>query len=429
MDIIKREKLTGLYYFDYFKEEAQRIINESGKRLAIYSVNINDFTYINHKYGYQEGDRVLVRIAEWLLENKNVVVSSRAYSDHFFMLVDIGSADIEEIAVLEDISCCEFVRKMRKKYPLVAFDVSIGMYEVEENENISAVVDKAELARRADEPGDKSRVILFREELMEKEIIRKSVVPIFKNAIDDNRVTAFYQPKISTEDHALVGAEALARIIDENGRVLSPNQFVNQLEESSLILELDLYILEQVHKDMTEWMAQNKKLTPISVNLSRVDFYDDTFIDKIKDIVSRYSIDSGLIVFEVTETMFFEDLDYMIEQVTQIKNLGYKISLDDFGSGYSSLGMVSKLPVDEIKFDRSFVQNSLDSDKGIKVIKGLIDTIRDVDIDIICEGIEKLSEEKIIAECGCDVIQGYLYDMPLKKENFAYKYLNESQGE
>ena len=143
----------------------------------------------------------------------------------------------------------------------------------------------------------------------------------------------------------------------------------------------------------------------------------------MKVIIDRYDIDKDYIVFEVTETMFFDNVEYMIERVNQIKQLGYKVSLDDFGSGYSSLSMVSKLPVDEIKFDRSFVQNSIDSTKGIKLIRGLINTIKGVDLDIVGEGIENKGEEKIMQECGCDVIQGYVYDRPLQKDRFALKYL------
>lgn len=424
MDIIKKEKLTGLMYFDFFKEEVQDYINTTDNKCVLYSINVDDFTYINHKYGYIEGDKVLVNIAEWLTSRENVVAASRAYSDHFFVLCTLDDGGIQRVVQEEEIRCHEFVRKMRKDYPLAAFNISLGLYELEDKENISSAVDKVELARRSDMHRENKHVAIYQEEMLLKDITRKSVIPMFQNALDDKRIIAFYQPKISASGHRLVGAEALARIIDADGNILSPYMFVSQLEQTSLICELDLRILELVHRDMTEWKNQGKELTPVSINLSRVDFYDELFLDKLRLIVGKYSIDPKYIIFEVTETMFFDDLDYMIEQVNQIKALGYRVSLDDFGSGYSSLSMVSKLPVDEIKFDRSFVQNSIDSDKGIKIISGLIDTIKGVELDIIGEGIENSQEEKIMMDCGCDVIQGYVYDMPLKKENFAYKYLS-----
>ena len=428
MDIIKKEKLTGLMYFDFFKEEAQDIINTTDKHIVLYSVNIDDFTYINHKYGYLEGDNVLGAVARWLTDRDNVVTASRAYSDHFFVLRTIDDSDAKRIVLDEEIRCYEFVRKMRQDYPLAAFDISMGIYIPESGENISSAVDKVELARRSDMHREHKHVAMYQDEMMLKDITRKSVVPMFKNAIENKRIIAFYQPKISAAGQKLVGAEALARIIDEDGSMLSPYQFVSQLEQTSLICDLDLYILEQVHRDMTEWKKQGMQLIPVSVNLSRVDFYDDMFLDKLRTIVGRYMIDAKYIIFEVTETMFFDDLDYMIEKVNQIKSLGYRVSLDDFGSGYSSLSMVSKLPVDEIKFDRSFVRNSIDTDKGIKIISGLIDTIKGVELDIIGEGIENADEERIMQDCGCDVIQGYVYDMPLKKENFACKYLKEDKN-
>ena len=125
MDIIKKEKLTGLMYFDFFKEEAQDIINTTDKHIVLYSVNIDDFTYINHKYGYLEGDNVLGAVARWLTDRDNVVTASRAYSDHFFVLRTIDDSDAKRIVLDEEIRCYEFVRKMRQDYPLAAFDISI----------------------------------------------------------------------------------------------------------------------------------------------------------------------------------------------------------------------------------------------------------------------------------------------------------------
>lgn len=423
MELIKREKLTGLLYFDFFKEEAQAIIDRNDNRLVLFSVNIDDFTYINHKYGYLEGDTVLIKMAKhFVIDNKKVLVASRAYSDHFFILSQICDG-VDETTISKEIDHYEFVRRMKQEYPLVAFDVSIGIYIIDKPEPISSAIDKVELARRSVDGNYKIPVAVYRDELMQKEITSQSIIPMFRHAMESNRVIAYYQPKINSYNKKIVGAEALARIIDEDGTILSPFQFVGQLEKTSLVSELDLFILEQVYKDMTEWKKQGKTLTPISINLSRVDLYDDCFTDRMKDIISKYSIDRKYLIFEVTETMFFDDLEYMIDRVNQIKDMGYKVSLDDFGSGYSSLSMVSKLPVDEIKFDRSFVQNSIDNDKGIRLMKGLVDTIKGVDLDIIGEGIETVNEEKIMQSCGCNVIQGYVYDKPLKKDEFVLKYL------
>lgn len=423
MEMIRREKLTGLLYFDCFKEEAQRIIDKTNKKYALFSVNVDDFTYINHKYGYKEGDEVLIKMAKhFVIENEYAIAASRAYSDHFFILSEVED-NVTEEQMAERFNHHGFVRKMKQEYPLVAFDISIGIYFITKPESMSSAIDKVELARRTVEGNHKIPVAVYREELMKNEITIKSIIPIFRHALENNRVIAYYQPKVNSYNKKIVGAEALARIIDEDGTVLSPYQFVGQLEKTSLISELDLFILEQVYKDMTEWKNQGLKLTPISINLSRVDFYDEFFTEKMLEIISNYSIDRDYVIFEVTETMFFDDLDYMIDRVERIKDMGYRVSLDDFGSGYSSLSMVSKLPIDEIKFDRSFVQNSIDTDKGIKLINGLVSTIKGVELDIICEGIENESEEQIMQSCGCDIIQGYVYDRPLTKNNFSTKYL------
>ena len=173
MDIIKKEKLTGLMYFDFFKEEAQDIINTTDKHIVLYSVNIDDFTYINHKYGYLEGDNVLGAVARWLTDRDNVVTASRAYSDHFFVLRTIDDSDAKRIVLDEEIRCYEFVRKMRQDYPLAAFDISMGIYIPESGENISSAVDKVELARRSDMHREHKHVAMYQDEMMLKDITRK----------------------------------------------------------------------------------------------------------------------------------------------------------------------------------------------------------------------------------------------------------------
>ncbi len=418
------EKLTGLLYYDCFIDEAQEIIDNSDGNLALLSFNINDFTYINHKYGYIKGDDVLLKTTEhFARDNERVVLASRAYSDHLFVIYNIEGLELTPESLEDVLKRGEFVRRMKQEFPLVAFEITVGVYLLEKGENASAGVDKVEIARRAANVNHRLPIVIYRDELLEKEINQKSVVPMFKNAIEDGRIEAYYQPKINSQDGKVVGAEALARIINVEGDLLSPYQFVQQLEETGLICDLDLFILEQVLTSMVEWKQKGMNLVPVSINLSRVDFYDEYFMNKMKEVLEKYPVDREYIVFEVTETMFFDDVDYMIAKAEEIKELGYKMSLDDFGSGYNSLSMVSKLPVDEIKFDRSFVQNSIHTDRGVKLIKGLIDTIKGVELEVISEGIETKSEEKIMQDCGCDVIQGYIYDKPLTKEDFCNKYL------
>ena len=170
-------------------------------------------------------------------------------------------------------------------------------------------------------------------------------------------------------------------------------------------------------------MDEGRPLTTISLNLTRVDLLEQGFVDSIHRAIVESGVPSGYFEFELTETVFCENITEITKQIDFLKEKGYKISMDDFGSGYNSLYMLGKIPVDIIKFDRGFVLNSLHGETGRTIMKNLIHTFTEVDFEIICEGIENREEESIVYSCGCNAVQGYLHDKPLPYYIFADKYL------
>lgn len=246
---------------------------------------------------------------------------------------------------------------------------------------------------------------------------------MFEEAMEDGRILLYLQPKFSIEEQKLIGAEALARICDKDGEIISPAYFIPTLEKSGLITYLDKRIIHILADTMKEWMEQGADLFVVSVNLSRLDFSEEGFIDELIEYIDLTGVPKQFIEFELTETVFCENLDYIVEQIKRLRSLGFRISMDDFGSGYNSLDVIGMVPADVIKFDRSFVLHSLKTKTGREVMSSLMSMFQRIDFEVLCEGIETEEEEQLVHECGCNQIQGYLHDLPLDAREFTKKYV------
>ena len=265
--------------------------------------------------------------------------------------------------------------------------------------------------------------IMFTEDLLKQSEDEARIIPLFEKNLTEGTLQVFYQPKISVARKALVGAEALSRLVDDDGTFLLPGAFIPVLEKTGKIVELDFYVLRKVLEQMQLWRGQGYTLFPISVNLSQLHFYHVNLVEDILSIVREYNIEPEYIEFEVTETVFISETALITEKLNRLRQYGFKVSVDDFGAGYSSLNLIGILPVDIIKLDKGFVSTSLKTVKGKEIVKGLIDILNRLQMNVICEGIEDKESEKIINSFGCDEVQGFLYDKPLPQAIFQRKYV------
>lgn len=220
-----------------------------------------------------------------------------------------------------------------------------------------------------------------------------------------------------------MGAEALSRLVDKDGKIISPAVFIPALEKTGRIVDLDFYVLSFVLKLIRSWLDKGIEPVPISFNLSRIHFYNENLVENIMELTERYNVPAKYVEIEVTESVFFEEEHLIIDKVEKLREHGYKVSVDDFGAGYSSLNLIGILPVDIIKLDRGFVKDSLKTKRGNDIIKGLIKILNEIELDIVCEGVETAEEEKIISDYGCKEVQGFLYDRPIPVNEFEKKYL------
>lgn len=426
---MKRDKLTELLYYDDFKETAQDMIRETDAPCMLVSMNVTNFKYINNVYGYEKGDKLLSGMADFYFHNNPYcLLASRIHSDRFVALVKLDEESLNGNMVehFDEISR-RFVHQVENEYPMAVLRINSGAYIVKDmEENISEMLDKAEMARRSIDSDYSATVCIFTEELEEKAKMEQRIIPLFEKALKEDTILVYLQPKIDIDSQQIVGAEALARLTDETGKIIPPNVFIPVLEKYGLVMQLDMYVARKVFKLLNTWKENGQTLIPISLNLSRIDFKQaDEWIEKMEQ-VEPLNVPKEYVEFEVTETVFFEDISMISSRVQQLRRKGFRISMDDFGTGFSSLNTLGMFPLDCIKFDRGFVQNSINSRKGLEIMAGLVDIFDKIDLDVICEGVETTNEEQIVRACGCKQVQGYLHDRPMPIVDFESKYVKKT---
>ena len=420
------DKLTGLYLFDDFIDVASKHLGkaDASSLYVLLSLDFSKFKYINREYSYSAGDKLIQDLAKTISGEEGCVVACRPYSDHLIGLFCFEKGEWEtekeRLKKLQE----DFCKAHKSQYPKTSVHLNIGVYIVEDiNEPVTSIIDKANIARRSIKGNYSVPYAVYTQKLQVLKEAESRLIPIFEKAIENDEILVYMQPKISVKKGGIRGAEALTRLIDEDGKIVPPDIFIPVLENSGKVLDLDWYVMKYVFKKIQEWQDEGRSIVPVSVNLSKLHFYNDSLVVDIIREFEQYNISTDYVEFEVTESVFFEEADLIIDKIEKLRQYGFKISVDDFGAGYSSLNLIGILPVDIIKLDKGFIKNSLNNRKGMEIIKGLIRILNEIDMDIVCEGIETKDEERIVYEFGCDSMQGFLYDKPIPIDNFEDKYI------
>lgn len=420
------DSLTGFYDLKTFLSEAHRLIQNKDVNYAMLDIDLSNFKYLNDFYGMDEGDRVISDMADYFFKStSNFCIGYRTMGDQFRALVTTNNFTEDEMVDHIVARNKEFERIMLKRYPNLYLHVYSGIYFItNRDEDIRRAIDKSHFAKKSIKGNFDITCKVYREWDFKENVANMRVINEFEQAIVNDNIVVYLQPKMRVSDHKLIGAEALARIIDSSGQIMSPAIFIPVLEQTGMIGRLDDIILEKTFQLMNHWQKSNYAALPVSVNLSRLQFSKSDLADKIIYMSEKYEIDPSLVELEITETIFIECLDEVSAIVMQLRLAGFTISVDDFGSGYSSLSLISSIPADVIKLDSSFAKKSLKSVSGRKIVESIVSMLKNINFDVICEGIETQEDENIIYEFGCDKIQGYLYDKPIPALLFEEKYLN-----
>ena len=408
----------GNVYF--FREKGQEMLQKNISDLYVLILDINKFKMINKAYGYKIGDNILFGVGEELQkifkENNSLICR---YSNDFFAVL-FESNDITKLLnkVVKNI---ENLKLKNNSYNL---SINIGVYKIKkEDTDITQVLDKAIIAHSISKGNVFDKYHIY-DEKIEKEIEEESKIENeMNNALVKKEFKVYYQPKIYTDTEKLYGAEALVRW-QHNGELIPPNKFIPLFEKNRFILKLDLYIFEQVCRDMKMWKEKYGKEAVISVNVSRQHFMEENFLEKYAMITTKYGINPNNIDLEITESAAVNDGIDIIEIMREMKQLGFLISIDDFGTGYSSLSMLQDMPADIIKIDKSFVDRIEKKEKNM--IDYILNIAKELNLETIAEGVETKEQREYLLEKDCDIIQGYYYSKPLPVDEFE-KYFNSKK--
>lgn len=408
---------SGLNTEGFIKECKQLIKEMIPYSYVIIFLDINKFKLFNQKYGFDNGDNILQHIYKVLVENiKSNELAYRSESDHFFLCLNESDKDVIQARLNNIISQINtFVQNINSASSL---KISQGAcFIADHNSDINMIQNYARLACKIN--SKKSNCTYYDSEIMD--IIKKEheLNELFEDSIINKDFKMYLQPKVDIDNNTIGGAEALVRWHIPGRGMIFPSDFIPLFEKNEKIITLDLYIFEEVCIFLKDWISQNQKPFPISVNVSRVHFRDKNFLDKFYSIKQKYSIPDNLIELELTESILFDyqEIDIIQKTINQIHDYGFLCSLDDFGSGFSSLGLLKDFSVDGLKMDKIFFDD-ITSKKSKCIISTLIELAKNLNIYVVAEGIETIEQLDFLKSIKCDMVQGYIYSKPLPVNEF-----------
>ena len=405
------DKLTGVYNKDKFYQVAHTcLIENMDKNYDIVTIDIDRFKIVNDLFGLEEGDKLLCYIADEIKKRaEEGTIYGRISSDHFAILrcTDAGAIQPEADLVLLN-------------YPLdMKISLSMGIYHViDRGMPINLMCDRAFLAADSIKENYVQHIAVYddshRDRLVQEQEILNDTVKAFLN----HEFVIYIQPKNSLETGEIVGGEALVRWIHPQKGKVAPNKFIPLFEKHGLIAQLDQLVLELTCRQLAEWKENGMKIVPISVNMSRMDFYNPNICEQVIDTVNKYHLDAQYIEFEVTESAYSSDMEVTYQVLKELQGHGFRILMDDFGSGYSSLNMLKDAPIDVLKLDLFFLSDSLETSRSRKIIEAIIHLAREIHMPVIAEGVENKEQLDFLQEVECECAQGYYFSRPIPCENF-----------
>jgi len=410
------DPLTGLANRSRHLNDLDQALSESlsgQRKWTLLHIDLDKFKQVNDGYGQSVGDRVIKLIAARL---KDTVGDSariaRLAADHFAVLIGDGRP-AEEMETLAETLLTEIHEPLHLNAGEIRLTGSIGIVLLQHDASDADEAHRnAGLAlRKAKAKGD--RAVFFSSEMLDDFQNHMRIERMLRLAIADREIEVHFQPQVNPATHQLAGVEALARWTHPAEGPISPALFIPIAEASGQIVDLGTLILELACEQAAKWRAAGFGFCHISINVSPIQLWQPNFIEVVKDALKRHDLAGNEICIEITEGVFVDQSKQRIEKVlAALRQLGVLLSLDDFGSGYSSLGYLNRLPFDQLKVDRSFVSD-IDTDvRKQKVMRGILELGRGLGFDIVVEGAETLEEVSVIRDMGCDAIQGYYYSRP-----------------
>lgn len=413
--------LTGLYSLPAFIIEASKVIKqaEEQKNFAIFSADINRFHLFNINYGFTVGNKILKYFARILQEEGNPTdIFAHGENDIFFCLI---TYDTEQ-------KIADYFNRIKNR--LNAHDTNIEDYyrfsitcgiatSNKENADIASLIDKADYARLSSKAlTETSHYVQYTKQLEEKEKKELEMEASIDTALANGEFIPYLQPRYSLTDEKLVAVEALTRWVKSDNTILMPSDFIPMLEKNGSIIELDFYIIEETLKIIKKWIEQKLPILPVAFNISGEHLKTSNFVERLVSLMKQYSIPLKYLELEITETVYMKHTEQLIYLMEELTDIGFKITLEDFGKAFSAANALRDLNLYAVKLDTNFLHTHIQDNRDRIIFKKIIEMAKELDIYVLAEGVETSLQADLLKNFGCDMVQGFLYHNPMSLAEF-----------
>lgn len=421
--LLSTDTITGIPNENAYIMFLQKLVDYGkASEYAVANLNIKNFTLVNERFGSEKGDEVIRIFSKQLfdLAEEDEIVARVGGNNYFAALKKEGLDEKLK-------KCNSIVMKIESLDEVIEYPIQIraGIYSIrEEDKVVSEINNKVAIAFGYAKRVESQDFVYFdeniRKELYNEMMIRK----MLPKALENNEFIVYYQPKVSLETYKLIGAEALVRW-KQNGNIVPPMSFIPICEKNGFVKQIDFYVLEKICSRIRAWLDEGIEIVKISSNFSKHHFEEKNVADRICAIADKWKVPHEYIEVEFTETAYIDRQDILSETIEQLKEYGFSSSMDDFGSGYSSLSLLQALNFDVLKLDKSLLGRGINDLRTNKIIANIIAMTRDLDMEIIAEGVETRQELEMLRRLKCNIVQGYIFDKPLPEEEFYKRLLNK----
>ena len=424
------DPLTGAFNSEKFQQElTEAMKGQEGRALA--GLNIRQFKFINEIFGRNQADSLLCHVKD-VLENsmEEGEYFCRNSADMFLMLFKNSDKEIirERIRkIMGEIAA--FSANWRRNYEIQMYCGVSLIPQGEKADTATMQTTHTMFALEKARTLPRNSIWFYDQDLHQEEILQNYVESRMNQALGSGEFKMYLQPKFDLKTGKLAGAEALVRWIPEDGKVIYPGQFIPIFERNGFCAALDMYMTEQVCRQLRQWMDEGIPLIPVSVNHSKILFYEADYTQRMEKLIRKYQVPARWITLEILEGLAMENIDKLNQVICSLKKIGFQISMDDFGSGYSSLNTLGNLRIDELKLDKGFLKELEGADRQRQkiIIEHIIEISKSLKISTVAEGIETLEDQQMVRDLGCDLGQGYYYCRPVSAEEFNEKYMKKGE--
>ena len=417
----ERDELTGLFNKEFFFEYG-KLLDEQNENLLMDAVviDVNRFHLINELYGREFGDSVLKTLGKSIHEfvNSNGGLACRSDSNCFYVYIP-HQDNLKEVLP-------EQIEKLDQLFKEPKIHLRVGAYSDDGSGlDMEQRFDCARLVCGRLSKNYETCYGFYSVELHDVELHSEQLINDMDKALAEKQFKVYFQPKYNIEGEKpyLCSAEALIRWFHPTYGMISPGEFISLFEDKGLIHKLDRYVWNEAAAQIKNWRDKYGVTIPVSVNVSRVDVFDPRLGDMINEIVTNNELNTKDLLLEITESAYTDDSNQIVDTVKALRNRGFKIEMDDFGSGYSSLNMLTSLPIDALKLDMKFIRNICVNEKDCGLVGIMIKIADLLEVPIIAEGVETKEQMELLKSLGCEVIQGYYFSKPVPPEEFE-KFIN-----